>query len=293
LEGREFRVTRSKDADKTLISAQFLGQEIRRRREALGLTQAELGEMIVMSPQMIAHFEAGRRKPRLEDAKRLDQALGTDGLFYRLRRALDAPGIADHFALVRELEPFATVIRSYASALIPGLLQTEEYATAVIRAGAPNPALGDWEQRVAARLERARILDDPEGPVMWFLLDEHAIRRCVGGPAVMAEQLRRVASFVRKGRIRFHLLPFSVGAHALMESMVLILSFADAPAVAYVEGLNMGRVLDEPALVEACEDSFQLALADALSAAESLALLEEVAEDYERQAAQSARRPLA
>lgn len=286
-------MSRSQDREKKPSPVEFMGQEIRRRREALGLTQAQLGELIVMSPQMIAHFEAGRRKPRLDDAKRMDQALGTDGLFYRLRKALGDPGIADHFAMVRELEPFATVIQSYASALIPGLLQTKEYATAVMRAGVPNPVAGNVEQRVAARLDRARILDDPGGPVSWFLVDEHVIRRRVGGPAVMATQLRHVASLARRGRIRLHLLPFSVGAHALMESMVLLLRFADAPALAYVEGLKLGRVLDEPAVVEECEESFDLALGDALSAAESLTLLEEVAEEYERQAAQLGGRQVA
>jgi hypothetical protein len=109
----------------------------------------------------------------------------------------------------------------------------------------------------------------------------------------MAVQLRHIASLVRGGRIRFHVLPFSVGAHALMESSVLILSFADAPSLAYVEGLNVGHVLDQPALVEACRQSFNLALGDALSAEQSLTMLEEVAEEYERQAAALDGRPLA
>jgi transcriptional regulator with XRE-family HTH domain len=284
---------RDQDNDKPLTPAEFLGREIRRRREAKGLTQAELGEMIVMSPQMIAHFEAGRRKPRLEDAQRLDQVLGTDGWLSRLRKNMDKPGIAHHFAMIREMEPFATLIQSYASALIPGLLQTKEYATAVMRAGLLNPALGDLEQRVESRLERARILDGVDGPAVWYVVDEHAIRRCVGGPAVMAVQLRHVASLARRGRIRFHLLPFSAGAHALMESMLLILHFAEAPPLAYVEGVNLGQVLDDPARVRGCQASFDLVLGDALSAEQSLTLLEEVAEDYERQAAESERRRMA
>ncbi|MFI0938247.1 helix-turn-helix domain-containing protein [Streptomyces sp. NPDC021020] len=284
---------RDNASDRPLTPAEFLGREIRRRREAKGLTQAELGEMIVMSPQMIAHFEAGRRKPRLEDAQRLDQVLGTDGWFFRLRKNMDVPGIAEKFATVRELEPFATVIQSYTASLIPGLLQTRKYATAVIRAGRVNPVDNEVEPLVAARLERARILDDSDGPVAWFLVDEHAIRRPVGGPAAMAAQLRHIAALVRRGCIRFHILPFSVGAHALMESSVLILRFADAPPLAYVEGLNVGHVLDEPAKVDACQESFSLALGDALSAEQSLTLLEEVAEDYERQAAARAERPMA
>jgi transcriptional regulator with XRE-family HTH domain len=273
--------------------AEFFGREIQRRRELMGLTQAKLGEQIVMSPQMIAHFEAARRKPRLDDAKRLDQALGTDGFFFRMRRALDDARFAHHFSTVRELEGLATVIQCYGSALIPGLLQTEAYASAVLRAGLQNPVPGKVEHRVAGRLERAKILEDPDKPVMWVLLDEHALRRSIGGPAAMGRQLRHIASLVRRGRIRLHVLPFSAGAHALLESMVILMWFADAPPLAYVEGLNTGRLLDDPAVVEACQASFDLALGDALSAAQSLALLEEVAEAYERRGEHADQRPVA
>ncbi|WP_052397313.1 helix-turn-helix domain-containing protein [Streptomyces sp. NRRL F-5123] len=284
---------RDNDSDRPLTPAEFLGREIRRRREAQGLSQPQLGDMIVMSWQMIAHFEKGRRKPRLDDARRLDQALGTDGWFYRLRKNMEDPRVADHFETVREAEQFATVIQIHGAALIPGLFQTEEYATAVLRLGMVNPVASKVKERVAARLERARLLDDPEGPDVWLLLDEHALRRPVGGPAGMARQLRHVASLARRGRIRFHIIPFSVGVHALVESMLMLLSFADAPTLAYVEGLQMGKVMDDPALVTGCRRSWDLALGDALSAEQSLAMLEEVAEDYERQAAESERPPVA
>ncbi|WUH90042.1 helix-turn-helix transcriptional regulator [Streptomyces sp. NBC_00433] len=286
-------MSRSQDPDVPLSPSEFYGQEIQRRRELMGLTQAKLGELIVMSPQMIAHFEAGRRKPRIDDARRLDQALDTDGFFVRMRRTLEDARFAHHFAAVRELERLATVIHCYGGALVSGLLQTEDYATAVLRAGLPNPVAGNVEQRVAGRLERAQILEDPDTPVLWFIMDEHALRRCVGGPAVMARQLRHIASVVRRGRIRFHVLPFSAGAHALLESMVTLMWFTDAPPLAYVEGLYMGRLLDDPAVVEACQASFSLALSESLSAAQSLALIEEVAEEYERHGVPAERRPLA
>lgn len=286
-------MSRDQDPDRPVSPAEFFGREIQRRRELMGLTQAKLGELIVMSPQMIAHFEAARRKPRLDDAKRLDQALCSDGFFFRMRRTLEDARFAHHFSTVKDLEGLATMIQCYGSALIPGLLQTEAYAVAVLRAGLQNPAAGNVEQRVAGRLERAHILEDPSKPVMCVLLDEHALRRPVGGHMSMARQLRHVASLVRRGRLRFHVLPFSVGAHALLESMVTLMWFADAPPLAYVEGLNTGRLLDDPAVVEACKASFDLALGDALSAAQSLALIEEVAEEYERHGARAEQRPMA
>lgn len=262
--------------------AEFFGQEIQRRRELMGLTQAKLGEQIVMSAQMIAHFEAARRKPRLDDAKRLDQALCSDGFFSRMRRALDDPRFADHFATAVELEQLATVIKCFAASLVPGLLQTEDYAAAVFRAGTVNPTERDVERFVANRLGRAKILDGHDGPCMWALLDEHVLRRPVGGPATMALQLRHIAGLIRRGRVRTHVVPFSAGAHALLESMLVLMRFADAPPVAYVEGVQTGRVLDDPAVVDKCGSAYDLALGDALSAEDSLALIEEVAETYER-----------
>jgi transcriptional regulator with XRE-family HTH domain len=276
-------VSRGQDRpDAPLTPGEFYGQEIQRRRELMGLTQAKLGELIVMSPQMIAHFEAGRRKPRLDDAKRLDQALGTDGFFFRMRRTLEDARFADHFATAADLERHATVIKSYASSLVPGLLQIEGYTRAVFRAGTANPTERDVERRVANRLERAGILDDPDGPCMWTLLDEHVLRRPIGGRAIMGAQVRHIEALARRGRVRAHIIPFAAGAHALLESMLVLMRFSDAPPVAYVEGLRTGQLLDDPAVVDTCQSAYDLALGDALSAEESLSLMAEVVDTYER-----------
>ncbi|MFP8959941.1 helix-turn-helix domain-containing protein [Streptomyces nanhaiensis] len=268
--------------DRPYSPQEFYGAELQRKRENKGLTQAQLGEMVVISPQMIAHFEAGRRKPRPEDACRIDQALGTDGFFERMRRSLDEGRFADHFAAAAEMEKLACVIKTYGASLVPGILQTEAYARAVFRAGTPVYTHKDVERRVTNRMERARILDDPNSPVLWTLLDESILRRPIGGRGVIAEQLEHVAEMGRSGRVRVHVLPFSTGAHALLESMVTLMRFTDAPPVAYVEGLRTGRVMDDPDMVEACQSAYDLALGDALSSEESLALLEAVSEEYKR-----------
>lgn len=275
-------MVRRDDPDKPLTALEFYGQEIQRRRELRGLTQASLGEKVVISPQMIAHFEAGRRKPHLDDARRLDQALETDGFFARFRRTLDDARFADHFAVAAEMEALAICLKSYGSALVPGILQTEEYARAVFAAGAANPTSADVERRVANRRDRAKLLDDPQGPTVWTLLDEHVVRRRVGGGRPMAAQLRHIATLGHGGRLRVHVLPFGVGAHALLESMVVLMRFVDAPPLAYVEGLRTGRILDDPAVFDSCQGAYDLALGDALSSAESLAFLEEAAEEHER-----------
>ncbi|MEU6085134.1 helix-turn-helix transcriptional regulator [Streptomyces sp. NPDC047108] len=259
------------------------GEELRQRREHAGLTQEKLSQNAIMSRTHIAHIEAGRRKPSLEDARRLDQVLDTGGVFERFLPTLDSRKVADHFAAAAAFEQQATMIREYAPSLVPGLLQTEPYARAVFREGFPPKSREECDRAVVTRLERARILDDPVSPVMWALLDEAVLRRPVGGPMVMAGQLRHVLGLSHQGRVRVHVLPFESGAHALLESAVTLMWFADSPPVAYVEGLKTGTVHDLPSLVHECQAAYDLALGDALSHKKSVALIETVAEEYDHE----------
>ncbi|MFD8345307.1 Scr1 family TA system antitoxin-like transcriptional regulator [[Kitasatospora] papulosa] len=256
------------------------GEELRLRRTAAGLTQEALSEQIVCSPTLISHFEAGRRMPNPDDAQRIDRALSTDGFFARWLKDLDTK-FAEHFAAVAELEQQATDIRQYGASLIPGLLQTNDYARAVFKAHSPNFLADEVDSLIVNRAARARILDNSLSPTAWTLLDEAALRRPVGGPQVMAEQLRKIAGLADSGRIRLHVVPFSVGAHALMESMLYLLSFSDAAPVAYVEGLHTGKLIDDPTVVESCKTAYALALSDAAPQHESLALVRVIAEEYE------------
>lgn len=259
---------------------QKYGEELRLRRLSAGMTQESLSEGVVCSATLISHFEAGRRLPSPEDAQRLDQVLGTDGFFARWLKDLDSR-YADHFAAAAELERQATEIRQFGLSLVPGLLQTEAYARALFRAYSPNHRSDDVDRRVVNRMERAQILDEAAGPVMWTMLDEAVVRRPVAGRQAMAEQLRKIGRLAEAGRIRLHVLPFGVGAHPLLESLLTLMSFDGAAPVAYVEGLYTGNLMDDPALVSACQAAYDLALGDALSHQESLRLVRTVAEGFE------------
>ncbi|WP_432039715.1 helix-turn-helix domain-containing protein [Streptomyces cucumeris] len=256
------------------------GEELRIRRVAADMTQEALSGCVVCSPTLISHIEAGRRLPNPDDAKRIDNALATDGFFARWLEDLESK-YADHFAVAAELERQATEIRQYGASLIPGLLQTDAYARAVFRAYSPNHRAEDLDRRVVNRMERARILGDPLNPVVWTLLDEAVLRRRVGGPHVIAEQLRKIVDMAEAGRLRVHVLPFGIGEHALMESMVSLMTFADAAPIAYVEGLCTGNLIDDPSLVNTCRSAYDLALSDAVSHTESLALVRAIAEEHE------------
>ncbi|MCZ0972678.1 helix-turn-helix transcriptional regulator [Streptomyces albulus] len=255
------------------------GEELRIRRVAANMTQEALSERVVCSPTLISHFEAGRRTPKPDDAQRIDRALGTDGFFVRWLVDLESK-YADHFASAAELEKLAKLIQQFALSLVPGVLQTDDYARAVFAAYRPNHTPEELDDQVVTRTQRARILDGPLKPVIWTLLDESVLRRRVGGPQVMAEQLHKIAALTEAGRLRLHVLPHGAGAHALMESDLMLMSFEDCAPVAYVEGFLTGNLMDDPALVAASQTAYALALSDALSQQESLALVKAVAEEH-------------
>ncbi|KUJ69836.1 DNA-binding protein [Streptomyces albus subsp. albus] len=255
------------------------GEELRLRRIAAELTQEALSERVVCSPTLISHFEAGRRLPKPDDAARIDQALGTDGFFARWLEDLESK-YTDHFAAVAELELQATLLQQFALTLVPGVLQTDDYAGALFRAYRPNYTAEELDKFVVIRTKRRRILDGPRQPVVWTLLDEGVLRRRVGGPQVMAEQLRRIADTAETGRLRLHVVPYVVGAHALQQSLLTLMSFEDSAPVAYVEGFLTGNLMDDPALVSASQTAYALALSDALSQKESLALVRAAAEEH-------------
>ncbi|WP_328317935.1 helix-turn-helix domain-containing protein [Streptomyces sp. NBC_00388] len=258
---------------------QKYGEELRIRRVAAGLTQEAVSEGVVCSPTLVSHWEAGRRLPSPDDAQRLDRVLGTDGFFARWLHDLDTK-YTQYFAPVAELEQQAIEIRHYSVSLVPGLLQTREYSRSVFRTSSPNPEDKELDEAVAIRQARAVLFEKPSRPQFWCLLDEAVLRRTVGGPKVMTDQLDKIADMAEAGRLRLHVMPFIVGCHALAEGMLFLMKFADAPPLAYTEGVRMGHLMDDPALVSKCQTAYDLALSDALSHADSLALVRAVAKEY-------------
>ncbi|MFI9777264.1 Scr1 family TA system antitoxin-like transcriptional regulator [Streptomyces sp. NPDC051956] len=255
------------------------GDWLRAQREAAGLTQQELAEASVMTRSHIAHIEAGRRIPSKEDARRLDRALNTGNVLSSFLPQDDA-AVEDYFEAARQLEQQATVIREFAPTFVPGILQTERYARSLLSVGYPPASEEECDRAVVTRLERSKILADPVTPVVWALLDEAVLRRPVGGPEVMAEQLMHIVCLTVAKRVRTHLIPYGVGAYQILNSMLTLMWFEDQPPVAYSEGLQFGKVHDSPAIVERLQGAYHLALSDALPLQESLALLRATAKDY-------------
>ncbi|WP_329386156.1 helix-turn-helix domain-containing protein [Streptomyces sp. NBC_01716] len=264
----------------------LLGAELRHARERAGMTQEALGAPLFVSGAFIGQLESGTRRMQLEYAVKLDEILGTNGFFERNCDAATKSKYPDHFADAAEAEAIAAAIKEYAPLLIPGLLQTEAYARAVFRAGRPTATQDVIDELVEARLERAKLLSDPTTPLFWGILDEATLRRQVGDAAVMAEAVRRVASLARRHRVIVQVLPFSAGAHMALEGALKLMSFSDAPPLAYLQSMGSGQLLDDPASVAQYELAYDLVGASALSPRDSLALIDQLAEDYDHEAQQ-------
>ncbi|MFJ3963056.1 Scr1 family TA system antitoxin-like transcriptional regulator [Streptomyces sp. NPDC090036] len=273
-----------KNLDPSSSPRALLGAELRVARERAGMSQAELGERLFVSGSFIGQLEAGTRRMHLEFARQIDEILGTDGFFVRNCEAAAESKYPDHFAEAAEAEARATAIREYAPQLIPGMLQTDAYARAVFRAYQPTAAEGVIEDLVDARLARTALLSDATTPMLWCVLGEAALRCNVGGPAVMAEALRRIAALIHSHRILVQVLPFSAGAHAAMGGSLQLLAFEDAPPLAYIQGNGTGQLFDDPAIVARHALTYDLLTATALSPSDSLALIESVAKGYEHDA---------
>ncbi|MFJ8635918.1 helix-turn-helix domain-containing protein [Streptomyces sp. NPDC093568] len=257
------------------------GDWLRQQREAAGKTQQQLADAAIMSRTHIAHIEAGRRVPSREDARRLDQVLDTRGALSSFRPGNDRRPVAPHFEAALELEQQAAVIQEFGLAFVPGILQTEGYADALLRDASYPPLVKEERGKaVATRLDRARVLDDPRSPMVGALLDEIVLRRPVGGRAVMAHQVMHLVRLVEDERIRVHVVPLAHGGHPLLGSMVTLMWFEDQPPVAYEEGAFSGTLHDEPGLVQRIQAAYALVLGEALPQKESLDLMRSIAEEY-------------
>lgn len=274
-------MTAKKNLDPSSSPRALLGAELRVARERAGMSQAELGEPLFVSGSFIGQLEAGTRRMHLDFARQIDEILKTDGFFARNCGAAAKSKYPDHFAAAAEAEGLAKTIREYAPQLIPGLLQTSAYAREICRAYQPTATEEAIDELVTNRLARAALLNDPTTPQLWCVLDEAVLRRAGDTPAVLVEALRHIARLIRAHRIIVQVIPFSAGFHAGMDGSLKLMSFDDAPPLAYVDGIGMGQLFDDPATVTQHTLTYDLLTASALSPRKSLALIESVAEEYE------------
>nr|WSY54090.1 helix-turn-helix transcriptional regulator [Streptomyces sp. NBC_00886] len=272
-----------KDPDASANVPSFYGAELRFKREEAGLTLEQLAEGSFRGIPFLSQIERGERRMPLDLARHVDKALDTDGFFERRcedARKAKQSGHAEYFADVVELEQHAETIEDWAPMIVPGLLQTANYARAIVRAAIPRAFDAEVEEKVQARMGRAHLFKSETPPKFWAVLDESLIRRRVLPDEQMTELLDHIAQMVRDTRSVLQIVPETTGVHPFMMGMTRMMTFADAPPVVYTESLHSGQLIDYPALVKDYRESYDLLRAVALSPEASLSMIETAAEDY-------------
>ncbi|MEV8311269.1 helix-turn-helix transcriptional regulator [Streptomyces flavidovirens] len=267
----------------------YYGYELRRYREAAGLTQQQLGSVINYTGSLVGQIETARKLPTAEFSERVDLALETGGMLSRLLGLVLRSRLPVWFQQVAELEARATEICTFQTHMVHGLLQTKAYARAVL--GAMDES--NLDDRTTVRLARQSILEKKEPPLLWAILSEAALRQVIGGPEVMRGQLTHLLSFEADPRVFVQVLPFGAGAHAGLTGSFSLFRFASDPDILYTEGYGMGHPTANPETVRDCSLRYDHLQAAALSLKDSAELIRRIMEERYEEQPRTDQRPVA
>ncbi|MFG3700893.1 helix-turn-helix domain-containing protein [Micromonospora sp. NPDC047620] len=238
----------------------LLGAQLRRLRESSGVTREGAGWEIRASESKISRMELGRVGFKERDVADLLTLYGVTApeereALLKLARDANSPGwwhrygdvLPSWFQSYLGLEAAAALIRSYEVQFVPGLLQTREYARAVVLLGHGAAAPAEIERRVALRMQRQRLLRRENPPLLWAVVDEAALRRPIGGREVMRGQVAALVEATKSPHIRLQVIPFAAGGHAAAGGAFTILRFGDQdlPDIVYIEQLTSALYLDK------------------------------------------------
>lgn len=261
-----------------MTARQFVGKEIRLARATKGLSRVELAKAFPVSESLIRWWESGRTVPAEQYVERLIAVLDLPEMIQRVLNELVSKEVAPEWlGKWVSIEEKATSLLTFAPLVIPGLLQTEDYARAVLRLGKESPL--DLEEKANERLKRQRVLAREDPPLYHVILDEAAIRRPVGGAKIMRDQLMHVVGMAEQTEmIILQVIPFRVGAHAGFAGGAMEIASFDGTEVAYVDNALRGDVVEKPEDVAVIRRLWQKLSAKALQEDESAQLIEEAAE---------------
>lgn len=265
-----------RDPDRALFA-----DELRAMRKQANLSRDELGARIGYSGATVGMVESMHRAPPRGIGARLDSEFGLPGTFDRMEARLRGIPFAVSFRPFESYEQTAKMLRTFEHSLTPGLLQTEDYARAVL---ATHPGTTDEEvsERVAGRLTRQLILEreDPAAPLLRVLLDETVLHREVGSPAVMRGQLSHLVVMSARPNITIQVIPAARCHAGMLGSFVIADFFDDAPGIVFLEDASGGRVAEDPAQVEETTLWFDSLSSEALPKGASRDLIEGATERW-------------
>lgn len=270
----------ARELDPSRSARELYGMELRRQRQLAGVSLDRLSDIVNYSKTQLHGVETTERLPLPPLSAKLDAAFGTGGLFEGLWGIIQRERFPDRYRRFMELADQATDIHEYAGHLVPGLLQTRAYARALLRVGDPEASEEEIARKVELRLERQGRLGEADGPYLWVLLEEGVLRRPVGGPLTMREQLQALLSFAESPRIEIQIIPYAHGEHALLDSTLTLLTMPNTTTVGYVESNYSGQLIEDPVEAMKRRRAYDLLRANALSPRDSAAMIKAAMEGF-------------
>ncbi|MGN5635645.1 helix-turn-helix domain-containing protein [Streptomyces sp. AC154] len=262
-----------------LSARHYFGSEQRRHRERAGLSLVQLADIVNSSKSTLARIETAELMPPPDIPSRLDMAFGTDDRFHGLYELARREIHPDQYKRYMDFEARAEVIEQYGAQALPGLFQTEQYARELLRCQEDLSA-EQVEERVTARMSRQERQRSEDPPFRWAIIDEAVLRRQVGGPSCMREQLASLLEQVDTPDSKVQVMPFSAGPHSLLGGALTLLTLPDCTSVAYEEGIQAGSLYEDPAAVKKWRRQYEVLRANSSSLAESAELIRTAMEDY-------------
>ncbi|WP_406218833.1 helix-turn-helix domain-containing protein [Streptomyces decoyicus] len=255
-----------------------LACELRRLRESSGRSLARLADEIKYDRTYLHRLETGERLSKLPVMEALDRTYGTGGLLVRLWGLARLDAFKDKYREFMQLEAKATIIHKYA-VVVPGLLQTEDFARFVLSSAPTAISPDEIEDNVAARIGRQELLRRTPPPAVRIILDEAVLRRPAPDHQIWHDQLTRIEAAAQAPTMTIQVLPLAAGVQGLTGGPLSLLWMADGSAVAYLEGNRSGELIEEPAEIERYRLSYDRLRDAALSPCNSSAFIQQLVED--------------
>jgi transcriptional regulator with XRE-family HTH domain len=262
------------DADVEFLRC--FGRQMKLVREIAGLTQSQLGDRVGYGEAQIAAVEQGRRIPKPELIDSVDRVVGARGVLMAMKEEVAKARYPSFFRRYVQLEAEAVELHAYDSHVIKGLLQTEEYARAVFSMW--RPLLDDEvvEQRVAARMERQKLFARRPAPLLSFVIEEHVLRRPVGGRGTLRGQLEQLLLYGHQRNVELQVMPTDREEHAGLGGAFTLIHSKDQRRMAYMEMQETSVLLAVPKKVSPLEATYGVLRAQALTPRESLTFIEKL-----------------
>ncbi|MFF3636567.1 helix-turn-helix domain-containing protein [Streptomyces sp. NPDC002250] len=253
-----------------------VGRQLRLRREAVGLRAAEFGRVVGYGEDMVYKVESGRRIPRPEFLDKADEVLSAGGLLAAMKEDVAKVRYPKRVRELAQLEAKAVELQLYDPLNVHGLLQTPEYARALLEMRRPAYSGDEIERFIAARVARKSVFEREPSPEISFVLEEWTLRRPLGGRKVLRRQLAHLLEVAELRQVELQVMPMDREEHAGVDGSIEVLKFADGSAVGRSPVVANGRPVGEPRQLRILELRYGIIRAQALTPRESTTFLEKL-----------------